>query len=281
MITQTSPLAAQFMLSALAAGLLAAALCAVVGTWVVARGMAFLGEAVGHGMLPGVAIATLAGWPVALGGAVSAAAMSAAVAWMRRRGRLSHDTSIGLAFAGMLALGVIIVSFSGSFATDATAMLFGDILAVGAADLGLLGGALAACLIAAAALHRQLLASSLDERLARSLDLRPAVADAVLTALVTLAVVAAYPAVGTLLVVALLVAPAAAARLWTRRIPGTMALAAALGAASVLGGLAASWYLGTAAGASIALGAVLLALLSSLARFALDTHRTRTRKVTT
>lgn len=279
MFAHSSPFAAQFMITALGAGLLAAVLCAIVGTWVVARGMAFLGEAVGHGMLPGVALATVAGWPVVLGGALSAAAMSTLVAWLRRRGKLSHDTSIGLAFAGMLSLGVIIVSFSGSFATDATAMLFGDILAVRPSDVVVLVAALGASLCTVTLLHRSFLAASLDERLAQSLGLRPSVADGVLTALVTVAVVASYPAVGSLLAVALLVAPAAAARLWARRIPSTMALAAVVGALSVFCGLGASWYLGTAAGASIALSSVLMALFSSLARFFVDLGQRRSRKV--
>ncbi|WP_261974850.1 metal ABC transporter permease, partial [Curtobacterium sp. B18] len=114
----TDPLSVDFMVRALVGGGLAAVLCAVVGTWVLVRGMAFLGEALSHGMLPGVAIASLTGFPVVLGAAVSAAVMVLGVGALRRRARLSYDTSIGLLFVGMLALGVIIVSSSRSFATD-------------------------------------------------------------------------------------------------------------------------------------------------------------------
>lgn len=259
-----SPFAAEFMLRALAGGLLVAAVCAVVGTWVVTRGMAFLGEAIGHGMLPGVAIATLAGWPAVAGGAASAAAMSAAIGLLRRRGRLSYDTSIGLLFVGMLSLGVIIVSHSGSFATDATVMLFGDILAVRTGDLLLLGGALVATLVVAGLFHRSFVAAAFDTRLARTLGLRPQLADVMLTALVTLAVVASYQAVGSLLVVGMLLAPAVAAGRWTRTIPSTMALAAAFGAVAVVTGLLVSWYAATAAGPTIAGAAILLAALSAL-----------------
>ncbi len=131
----TDPFSVDFMLRALGGGTLAAVLCAVVGTWVLVRGMAFLGEALAHGMLPGVAVATLTGIPAVLGAAVSAGVMVVGVGALRRRARLSYDTSIGLLFVGMLALGVIIVSSSRSFATDVTAILFGDVLAVTRSDL--------------------------------------------------------------------------------------------------------------------------------------------------
>ncbi|WP_449371831.1 metal ABC transporter permease [Arthrobacter psychrolactophilus] len=124
------PFTADFFLRALFGGALVAIICGVVGTWVVVRGMAFLGEAIGHGMLPGVALATMLGVPAIAGGAVSAVVMSALIGALQKRGRLSYDTSIGLLFVAMLSLGVIIVSHSRSFATDATAMLFGDILAL-------------------------------------------------------------------------------------------------------------------------------------------------------
>ena len=135
------PFSFDFVQRALVGGGLVAVLCGVVGTWVVVRGMAFLGEALAHGLLPGVAIATVLGAPVLVGGAVSAVVMSLGVAALQRRGRLSYDTSIGLLFVAMLALGVVVVSHSGSFATDATSILFGDVLAITSMDLGLLAGA--------------------------------------------------------------------------------------------------------------------------------------------
>jgi zinc/manganese transport system permease protein/manganese/iron transport system permease protein len=204
--------------------------------------MAFLGEAIGHGMLPGVAIATLIGVPPILGAAVSAAAMSGAIGMLQRRGRLSYDTSIGLLFVGMLSLGVIIVSHSGSFATDATVMLFGDVLAVTWGDLATLSGALLATLALAALLHRAFVAAAFDDRIATTLGLRPRLAHIALTGLVTLAVVASYQAVGTLLVVGMLIAPAVAAGRWTRSIVSTMILAAVLGMIAVVSGLLVSWH---------------------------------------
>ena len=252
----TDPFSVDFMVRALVGGSLAAVLCAVVGTWVLVRGMAFLGEALSHGMLPGVAIATLTGIPPVLGAAVSAGVMVLGVGALRRRARLSYDTSIGLLFVGMLALGVIIVSSSRSFATDVTAILFGDVLAVTRADVGGLAIAAAVALAVAVAFHRPFTALAFDTRKATTLGLHPRLAEVVLIGLVTLAVVASYRAVGTLLVVGLLLAPAAAARVWTRHVASTMLLGAGIGAAAVLVGLLVSWHAGTAAGASIAAVAV-------------------------
>lgn len=262
----SDPFGMDFMLRALVGGVLVSVICAVVGTWVVIRGMAFLGEAMAHGMLPGVAAASLLGLPVLLGATVSAVVMSVGVGYVSRRGRLSHDTSIGLLFVGMLALGVIIVSHSRSFATDLTAILFGDVLAITTDDILLLGIALTVTLAVALGFHRSFVALSFDARVAATLGLRPRLAGTVLVGLVTLAVVASYGAVGSLLVVGLLLAPAVAAGHWTHRIPTTMLLAAAFGATAVLVGLLVSWHAATAAGASIAASSIAIAILSGAAR---------------
>lgn len=269
------PFSLVFVQRALLGGVLVAVLCAVAGTWVIVRGMAFLGEALAHGMLPGVALATVLGLPVLAGAAVSAVVMSLGIGVLQRRAKVSYDTSIGLLFVGMLALGVIVISHAGSFATDATAILFGDILAVTAADLIVLAVAVALGIAAAALAHRCLIALAIDERVARVLGLRPRVAQTVLVGLVTLAVVASYQAVGSLLVVGLLVAPAVAARQWTERIPSTMVLAAAIGALAVAVGLVVSWHAATAAGATIAATAIAAAGVSWLLRRATNEVRRR------
>lgn len=269
------PFTLDFLQRALVGGALVAVLCGVVGTWVVIRGMAFLGEALAHGMLPGVALATVLGMPVLVGGAVSAVAMSVGIAALQRRARLSYDTSIGMLFVAMLALGVIIISHSGSFATDATSILFGDILAITALDIALLAIAALAGIALAAAFHRPLVALALDTRIAAVLGLGPRSAQAVLVGLVTLAVVASYQAVGSLLVVGLLLAPAVAAAQWTTRIPTRMVLAAVLGVVSVFVGLLISWHAATAAGASVAATAIAVAGLSWAARASLTAFRPR------
>lgn len=271
----TDPFSLEFVQRALWGGVLVAVLCAVAGTWVIVRGMAFLGEALAHGMLPGVALATVAGLPVLLGAAASAVVMSLGIGALQRRAKLSYDTSIGLLFVGMLALGVIVISHAGSFATDATAILFGDILAVAAGDLVVLAVAAVIGVTAAALFHRALVAAAIDERVSRVLGLRPRLAQTVLVGLVTLAVVASYQAVGSLLVVGLLVAPAVAARQWTVRIPSTMALAAVVGTAAVAVGLLVSWHAATAAGATIAATAIAGAGLSWALRASVDAVRRR------
>ncbi len=250
------PFAAEFVQRALLGGALVAVVCGVVGTWVVLRGMAFLGEAMAHGMLPGVAVATLLGVPPMAGAAVSAAAMSLGVGALQRRGRLSADTSIGLLFVASLSLGVIVISASRSFATDASAILFGDILAIERGDLAVLAVAVAVTLAVAALGHRSFVALAVDPRQAQLLGLRPRLAHVLLVGLVTLAVVSAYQAVGSLLVVGMLLGPAVAAGAWTRRIVPTMIVAALVGVVAVAAGLILSWHLGTAAGATVAFAAI-------------------------
>lgn len=275
----SDPFTATFMVRALIGGVLVAAICAVVGTWVVVRGMAFLGEAMAHGMLPGVAIAAMLGLPVVLGAAASAVAMTAGVGLVSRRSRLSQDTAIGLLYVGMLALGVILVSRSRSFAVDLTAILFGDILAISPGDLVLLAAAATTGLIVALLFHRSFVALALDRRIASVLGLRPQIAQAALVGLVTLAVVTSYQAVGSMLVVGLLLAPAVAAGHWTTRIPTRMALAAIFGVTAVFLGLLTSWYAATAAGASVAASAVLLAGASWTARAVVSPLRKRSPRV--
>ncbi|TWX36180.1 metal ABC transporter permease [Frigoribacterium sp. ACAM 257] len=260
------PFSTAFMLRALVGGVLVAVLCGVVGTWVVVRGMAFLGEAMAHGVLPGVALAALLGLPAVLGAAVSAAVMTAGVGLVTRRSRVSPDTAIGLLYVAMLSVGVVIVSRSRSFATDLTAVLFGDVLAVDQGDLVFIAVAVVVGVVVTAAFHRPFVALAFDPRVASTSGLRPGLAHVVLVGLVTLVVVASYQAVGSLLVVGLLIAPAVAAAQWTRRIPTTMAAAALVGALAVLVGLLVSWHASTAAGASIAACAVALAGLSAAAR---------------
>ncbi|WP_433226114.1 zinc ABC transporter permease AztB [Microtetraspora malaysiensis] len=278
-----SPFEVSFVRQALWGGILVSLICALAGTWVVLRGLAFLGDAMSHGMLPGVALASALGGDVLLGAALSAGAMAAGVTTLgassspsgasgssgsSRLSRLSHDTGIGILFVGMLALGVIVVSHSRSFAVDLTGFLFGDVLAVRERDLLWLAAALLVAAAVAALGHRAFVALAFDPRVAHTLGLRPRTAHAVLLGLVTLAVVASFHVVGTLLVFALLVAPPAAAALWARRIPTIMAMAALIGVGATAAGLLLSWHLGTAAGATIAAVAVCAFFVSAGATLA-------------
>ncbi|MFC8079082.1 zinc ABC transporter permease AztB [Streptomyces sp. NPDC057307] len=272
------PFEVTFVQRALWGGILVSLICALAGTWVVLRGMAFLGDAMSHGMLPGIALASLLGGNLLVGAAVSAAVMAAGVSLVGRSPRLSQDTSIGLLFVGMLSLGVIIVSGSESFAVDLTGFLFGDVLAVRPADLAYLTAALSVALVISVLGHRPFVALAFDERKAHTLGLRPRAAHAALLALLTLAIVASFHIVGTLLVFGLLIAPPAAVLPWARRIPAVMAGAACLGMSATFIGLLLSWHLGTAAGATIAATAVLQFLLSTLIA---GLHHRWTRSTTT
>ncbi|MCF6470142.1 metal ABC transporter permease [Nonomuraea sp. MG754425] len=258
------PFQVSFVRQALWAGILVSLLCALAGTWVVLRGMAFLGDAMSHGMLLGVALASMTGVNVLIGALLSAGGMAAGVSALGRHARLSQDTGIGLLFAGMLSLGVIVVSHSRSFAVDLTAFLFGDVLAVTGDDLAGLGAALVLTAAVAVLGHRTFVALAFDPRKAHTLGLRPRPAHVVLLGLVTVAIVASFHIVGTLLVFGLLIGPPAAAALWARRIPAIMLGAALLGVVSTVTGLVVSWHAGTAAGATIAAVAVGLFFLSAL-----------------
>ncbi|GHI92684.1 MULTISPECIES: zinc ABC transporter permease AztB [Streptomyces] len=270
----TAPFEVTFVQRALWGGVLVSAICALAGTWVVLRGMAFLGDAMSHGLLPGVAVAALLGGNLLVGAVASAAVMAAGVTALGRTPRLSQDTGIGLLFVGMLSLGVIIVSRSQSFAVDLTGFLFGDVLAVREQDLYLLGGALLVALLVAVLGHRAFLALAFDPRKAHTLGLRPKLAHAVLLVLLGLAIVASFHIVGTLLVLGLLIAPPAAALPWARSVRGVMVLAALLGVTATFAGLLLSWHLSTAAGATVSAVAVALFFLSHSAS-ALRHRRTR------
>lgn len=260
------PFTVSFFLRALAGGVLLAAICALVGVWVIARGMTFLGEAMSHGMLPGVAVASIIGGNLVVGAAVSALAMAAGVTGLRDSREFGRDTSIGLLFVGMLSVGVIVVSHSRSFATDLTAFLFGDVLAIRQADLVLLAGAGVAVAAVSLVFYRPFLALTFDPRKARTLGLRPGLANAVMMVLLTVTMAVAFSVVGTLLAFGMLIAPSAAAMLVARRLPAVMLTSFAIGATATVAGLWISWFAATAASATIAAVAVSIFFLILAAR---------------
>lgn len=246
------PFESAFMQRALLAGVLAVITTSVIGTWVVLRGLSFMGDALAHGVLPGVAFAFLLGFDLTLGAAIGAAAMVAGISVVSRRTTLAEDTSIGLLFVGMLALGVIVISRAPSFAGDLTAILFGDILGVDTGDLWTQAGAALLTLLGTAAFFRAFLVLCFNEDKAALLGLRPALAHAAMLTLVAVAVVSSFRAVGALLVFGLLIAPPATASLMVRRVPAMMLTAVLQGSLSVVVGLLVSFHLDTAASASVA-----------------------------
>ena len=247
-----------FMQRALVAAILVAIATGVVGTLMVLRGMAFLGDALAHGVLPGIAVALIIGLPSVLGALVGAAAMMGGVAVVTRRTRLSSDVAIGLLFVGMLSLGVVIISRSSDFAGSLTDILFGEVLGVSWTAIAWQAGVAVLVVGLAWLLRRPFLLMAMDPDQARVAGYRVGLLEAVMLGMIALTVVASFVVVGALLVFGMLLAPAGAAALLTRRLGTMMALAAAIGMLSAYIGLLLSWYLDLAAGATVVLTAVVI-----------------------
>lgn len=254
----TEPFELGFQQRALIGGVLASVLSSVVGTWVVIRGMAFLGDALVHGVIPGIALAVLLDGNVLLGAAVAALVMIGGVNLVHRQTVFSEDTGIGLLFAGMLGLGVILISRTPAYASQLAGVLFGDVLGVTRGDIAALAVVLAIAALASLLFYRAFLVLAFNERQARLLGMRPALAHAVLLGLITLSIVGAFRTVGTLLVFGLLVGPPATAALLVRRVPAMMAAGALIGVLSVTAGLVISYHADTAGSATMAVVPVVL-----------------------
>jgi ABC-type Mn2+/Zn2+ transport system permease subunit len=245
-----------FLQRSLLAGVLVALSCAIAGTFMVLRGLAFLGDALAHGVLPGVAGAVLLGAPGVLGAAVGAALMIGGVSVVTSRSRLSSDTAIGLLFVGMLAVGVMVVSRSDSFGGDILGILFGEILGVSAGDLVQQTIALVVIGVIARLFARPFLLLSFDPEQADVAGWPSRRFELLMLVMVTICVVMSFQTVGTLLVFGMLLAPASTGALLARRVPAMMLWSAALGALSVYVGLLVSYHFDLAAGASIVVVAV-------------------------
>lgn len=245
-----------FMQRALLAAVLVAIATGVVGTLMVLRGMAFLGDALAHGVLPGIAAALLIGIPSFIGALVGAGVMIGGVAAVSRRTRLSQDVAIGLLFVGMLALGVVLVSRSSEFAGSLTDILFGEVLGVSWTAIVWQAVVAAVVVVLAWLLRRPFLLMAMDPDQARVAGYRVRLLEAVLLGMIAVTVVASFTVVGTLLVFGMLLAPAGTAALLTRRLGPMMALSAVIGALSAYAGLLLSWYYDLAAGAMIVLVAI-------------------------
>lgn len=248
-----TPFELGFQQRALLGGVLAAIMAATVGTWLVLRGMSFFGDAFVHGVIPGIALAVVLDWSPLLGAAIAAAVMVVAIEWVQRSTPLGEDTSIGLLFVGMLALGVVIISQLDSYQGSLTGILFGDALGVTWGDIVTQVALLVVVLAISVVLYRPLLTLSLNRSKATLLGMHPQRAHAALLVLIALAIIGSYRSVGTLLVLGLLIAPPAAASLLVRTIPAMMTTAAGIGVGSVWLGLVLSYYLGTAGSATMAL----------------------------
>jgi ABC-type Mn2+/Zn2+ transport system permease subunit len=241
-----------FMQRALIGSLLAVVATSLVGTWVVLRGLAFLGDAIAHGVIPGIALAVLWGFSPIIGALAAAALMAGLVSVVSARTVIREDTGIGLLFVGMLSLGIVIVSKARSFTTEVTSLLFGDVLGVTRGDINGQFVAAAIVVIATVALYRPFMALTFNAMKAQSLGMHPKATHLALMLLLAVSIVASFQAVGTLLVFGLLVGPPATASLLTRRVPVMMITSMLFGAIAVVAGLTISFHAGTAGGATMA-----------------------------
>jgi manganese/iron transport system permease protein len=255
------PLAYGFMQRALAASLMVGILCSVIGCYVVLRSMAFMGDALAHAILPGIAIAYIMQGNLLLGALVAAVIVALAIGFFSRQGTLKEDTAIGILFAAALSLGVVLISTIQTYAMDLTHILFGNILGVSPADLWLTGSLGFLILLAVLFFYKEFLVISFDPVLAASLRLKAELLRNLMLVLLALTVVVSLQTVGVGLVAAMLVTPGATAYLLTRRLPSMMVLSASIGSFASVTGLYLSYYLNVASGAAIVLTATLIFLL--------------------
>jgi len=230
-----------FLAKALLMAVLSSAVCGVVGCYVVLRGMAFIGDAVAHAVFPGLAVAFVIGGSLVVGGTVAGIVTAILVAVFSQNRRLKEDSVIGVFFVASFALGIVIISRAPGYAGSLQDFLFGSIAGIRDEDIQVAAGMGLLVVGALAALHKELVTVSLDRETARAVGLPVFWLDLALYVLVTLAVVVSVQTIGNILVLALLVTPAATARLLTDRLGPMMVLAPAIGGLAALVGLYISW----------------------------------------
>ncbi len=260
----SDPWASEFMVRSLLALIMVSIVCAVVGSFIVVKGMAFIGDGLAHASLAGVAAAFVLGGSIYLGAAFAAILTSLGIAFISRRAGLRFDTAIGVLFVGAFALGILIISRQEGYIVDLTSFVFGSVLGVGEDDLVLIAAVGAAVLILVAAFYKELLFTAYDPAMAAAAGLPVALMQYGLLALIALSVVIALKAVGIVLVVAMLVTPAATAQLLVQRLHLMMAVGAVFGVLSSFAGLYLSYHADVAASAAVVLSATFFFLLAFL-----------------
>ncbi|WP_257161529.1 anchored repeat-type ABC transporter permease subunit [Corynebacterium cystitidis] len=253
-----------FLPKALLISVIASVVCGVVGTHVVLRGMAFIGDAVAHSVFPGIAVAFALQVSVLAGGAVAGGVIAILIAVLSQRRRIKEDTVIGILFAAAFALGLVIISRVEGYTASLSSFLFGSITGVTNTDIWI--AAIVGTLIVAVivGLSRELTAVALDRETARAMNLPVFVLDLVLYLAVTFAVVISVRTIGNILLLALLVTPAATARLLTNKLSTMMLMATAIGAIGSLAGIYFAWAIDLPAGATIVLTITLIFAVSWL-----------------
>ena len=249
----TAPLSFGFMQRGLAAALMIAIVCAVIGAFVVMQELAFIGDALAHASFPGVVIAFLLKLPLELGGAVVGILTALGIGAITRRSKISQDTAIGVLFAGTFALGIALLSTVKNYTKDLFGLLLGDVLAIGTGDLIAIAIMGAAMLAIVCAIYKELVLVTFDPVQAQVIGLPVGWLNELLLALMAVTIVISIQTVGIVLVVAMLVTPAATATLLVRRFPMVMLVGALQGVLGVVAGLYLSFYLNIASGATIVL----------------------------
>ncbi len=251
------PLQYAFMVRGLVAAVMVGIVCAVVGTYVVLRGMAFFGDALAHAILPGIAVGYLVGdgarGPLFWWALVAAILSSLGIGAISRSTKIKEDTAIGIIFAGTFALGVALISTVSSYTVDLAHFLFGDVLGVRTSDLWLIAIFGGFVVLAILAFYKEFMVLSFDPILASTLRLPVRLLEMLLLILIAVTIVVSLQTVGVALMVAMLVTPAATAYLLTKRLPVMMGLAAAIASLSGVIGLYISYYLSIASGSAIVL----------------------------
>jgi manganese/iron transport system permease protein len=249
----TAPLTYAFMQRGLLAAIMVGLLCSIVGCYVVLRSMAFLGDALAHSILPGIAVAYLLQANLMVGALVAAMIVAVGISMVTRQGTVKEDTAIGILFAAALSLGVVLISSIRAYAVDLSHILFGNILGVSPQDLWLIAGLGLAVLGTIAILYREFLIISFDPVLAATLRLPATLLRTLLLVLLALTIVVSLQTVGVGLVAAMLVTPGATAYLLARRLPRMMAISGVVGVLSSIIGLYLSYYANVSSGAAIVL----------------------------
>ena len=257
-----APLAYGFMQRGLLAAVMVGVLCAVIGCYVVLRSMAFLGDALAHAILPGVAVAYLFHGNLTIGALIAAVLVALGIGYFSKQGAVKEDTAIGILFTAALALGVALISLIRTYAVDLSHILFGNVLGVSAGDLLLTAGLGIAILVTVLVFYRPFLIISFDPVMAATLRMKVGLLRNLLLVLLALTIVVSIQTVGVGLAAAMLVTPGATAYLLTRRLPVMMAIAAGIGAVSSAIGLYVSYYANVASGAAIVLTTTFFFLLA-------------------
>lgn len=256
------PLAYDFFLRALVASSLVGLICAVVGTYVVLKGISFIGDGISHAAFPGIVAAYMLQGPFYVGAAIAAVGTALAIGYVSRHGFLRMDTAIGVLFAGTFAVGVFLFSLIDGYVADLSSFLFGNVLAISLGDLVALMALGSVVLGAILVLWKELLYATFDPLGAQASGIRVGLLEYAFLTIVALAIVVSLQAVGIILVVAMLVTPAATAQLLTNRFGAMMRIAVIIGIGAAIAGLYLSFWLDVASGATIVLVETALFLLA-------------------